>query len=656
MPVSPPDTRRRGRERTGRPRLLARRAAAFAVGAAIPTYLALRGGAYDLVVRQEAALAVWWLIALGYAVGIFPRGRPSIAAVFPAAGLAVLIVLTALSLTWTESSGRTFAELARVIGYAGLVVLALSALNRFTWRAAAGGLSVAALFIAGFATATRLFPGPLPTDTVAQALDSDRLSYPLNYWNAIGAWGAMAVAIGLAWSAHARLTLTRCVALAAVPVAGLSVYLTYSRAGVIGATVAIGAVVVLSRNRWTAVIHSLTAAGGTGIAILVVRSHDKIADATGGAGGGSVALALAGAAAACAAVAWLTAMASTDRIRLPQQAARVAVPALIVVLGVAFVVGSTPGRPIDKYWNEFQNQKTVSTGSDPASRLITAGGNRHDLWSSALDASRAHPWDGTGPGTFEFWWLRDQKTPEYVHDAHSIYLESLAELGYPGFVAVVAFLAALLGAALYVRRGLERRGDLGASVAMTAALVVFLVQAGVDWMWELTAVAALAVAAASIAIAGGSRRRPRIPVWARAVIVAGAVGMAVLEVPGLVSTQRVRSSENAVAGGDVARGRDLANAAIDAEPWSADAHVQLALVEESTGDFGAAAADMKDAADREPTNPNLLLLTARIEGERGRARAADRALLKAKRLAPKHPALAPYYFTFVVPAGQKAGR
>ena len=39
---------------------------------------------------------------------------------------------------------------------------------------------------------------------------TDRLSYPLNYWNAVAAWGAMTLAMGLAWSANSRRLWVRC--------------------------------------------------------------------------------------------------------------------------------------------------------------------------------------------------------------------------------------------------------------------------------------------------------------------------------------------------------------------------------------------------------------------------------------------------------------
>ena len=187
-----------------------------------------------------------------------------------------------LSFGWTASDGRTMAELARVLGYAGIAVLALASLNRDTFRAAAAGLSLAALGIAAIAVASRLAPGTFPAATeVASQFRTDRLDFPLDYWNAVGAWGAMSMAIGLAWSAHARFALTRALALASVPVAALAVYLSYSRGGVVGTATALVAVLALSRNRWTAFAHAIAAGAGAGVAILVVRSNPQIADATG---------------------------------------------------------------------------------------------------------------------------------------------------------------------------------------------------------------------------------------------------------------------------------------------------------------------------------------------------------------------------------------
>ncbi|MGH2950968.1 MAG: hypothetical protein ACRDKX_02855, partial [Solirubrobacterales bacterium] len=77
-----------------------------ATSAALPLGLALEGGGYDLIVRQEVGLAAWWLIALGFAFGVLPRARHPREATVAAAGLAALAGITALGLIDTESAQR----------------------------------------------------------------------------------------------------------------------------------------------------------------------------------------------------------------------------------------------------------------------------------------------------------------------------------------------------------------------------------------------------------------------------------------------------------------------------------------------------------------------------------------------------------------------
>src|SRR3954452_24311019 len=185
-------------------RLLIRRGMAFAGAAALPVWLALHGGGFDVVIRDQTSLFIWWVIAAGFAIGALPRAQLSRSAILPAAALAGLVLWTLLSLTWTESSERTWTELSRLLGYAGFVVLAWSALNRYTFRAAASGLTVAAVTVSVLAGASRVMPSSFPVDQVQIAFNTARLSYPFEYWNAVAAWGAMTLAICICWSAQAR--------------------------------------------------------------------------------------------------------------------------------------------------------------------------------------------------------------------------------------------------------------------------------------------------------------------------------------------------------------------------------------------------------------------------------------------------------------------
>src|SRR3954452_3299409 len=93
--------------------------AAFIGTYAVLLYYALRGGSYDVIVRQEEAIVVWWIIGLGWITGLLPRVRLPRSALFALLAFTGLVVWTACSLTWTESHSRTLAELARDLHYTG---------------------------------------------------------------------------------------------------------------------------------------------------------------------------------------------------------------------------------------------------------------------------------------------------------------------------------------------------------------------------------------------------------------------------------------------------------------------------------------------------------------------------------------------------------
>jgi O-antigen ligase len=111
-----------------------------------------------------------------------------------------------------------------------------------------------------------------------------------------------------------------------------------------------------------------------------------------------------------------------------------------------------------------------------------AGENRPRYWRVAWDDFESNPLLGSGAGTFGSYWLshRPATTGEFAHDAHSLYLETLAELGLVGLVLLLPALALPL---IDLR---QRRDGLLATAA--GGYVVFLVHAGIDWDWEMPAV------------------------------------------------------------------------------------------------------------------------------------------------------------------------
>jgi O-antigen ligase len=106
-----------------------------------------------------------------------------------------------------------------------------------------------------------------------------------------------------------------------------------------------------------------------------------------------------------------------------------------------------------------------------------AAGNRPWYWHVAWEEAAAHPVAGRGAGSFQLAWLEEQPIPESILDAHSLYLETLAELGVVGLALLALALAPPLVAAFRT-----------ASAAAAGGYVAFLFHAGVDWDWELPAV------------------------------------------------------------------------------------------------------------------------------------------------------------------------
>ena len=605
---------------------------AFALPALLLLYYALRGGSYDIVPRQEEALAVWWFLALGFAFGLLPRARAPRSVAVPLVAILLLAVWTAISLSWTSSSERTFAELARFLHYAGLLVLIWSLVTVHNWRAVAAGLLTGAVAVCLLAVLSRLDPGAFPTNYIGLRFQVNRLSYPFNYWNAVGAWAVMSMAMALAWSAHARALWLRLACAAALPVCATAGYLTYSRAALIGTVIGFGFVVILSRNRWVALVHALAASAGTALVIATIRHHEQIVQATGNNGAASVALVLVAAMAIAAAVAFLTHLGRGERWRLPRRPARLAVVSAVVL--VAIVVPTAAHGTLQARWHEFRHEPNAVNSNDPEARLSHLNGTRYFIWRSAWHAFTAHPLEGVGAGTFEFWWS-EHGGAEFLRDAHSIYVEELGEQGLPGGILILVLLGGLLVVGLRARRRVAEH-DVGVQAALISAYGAFLFHAGVDWMWESTAVGVLAVASIAVSAAatsGPTVRGFRVPL--RVPLVLLALIAAAIQLPGLASTSDVRKSQSRFSRGNMAAALASANDAIQTEPWAASPYVQRALVEESADQLDAARLDLLRAERKEPLNWRQPLLLARVDAERGDAQAALADYKRAKKLRPK---------------------
>ena len=599
--------------------------------------VAFRGGSYGDVARSETFFIVWWILGLSAAFGLLPRIGLSRAASVALLSLIALAAWTAVGALWSGSVGRTLQEATRTLGYAGLLLLIARAVGPRGWRAAAVALTAAALGICCLALASRLLPG-LTGELEQTGYDTRRLNYPFNYWNALGVWSAMTVGLALAWSAHAPRWWWRALALGAVCIAAPVTYLTYSRSSAIGVVVAAVTVIALSRHRWLAALNTLVAAAGSALVIATIRANPQIAEASGYEGAGAVALAAAVTLAGCTVAAYLATVGGVERVRMKPRAARTALAGVAAVVVLAAVaVGPALARDA---WDSFQRGPNVATTGDPAQRLTGLSGERRHLWESALNSFGRHPIKGVGAGTYEFLWNRDPHWTHHVRDAHSLYLEALAELGLPGALLLLITLGALLLAALRLAAREVDAVSAGAAAGCAAAFLTFCVTAGVDWMWESTAVTCMAIAAAGVAVAGGSRPArsskppPRVAVALLALVALG------LQTPALIAAAEVSASQEAVRDRRTEAAVSAASIAVHAQPWSADGYLQRALVLERQDYLDAAAKDARAAIAKERVNAETWLILARIEVERGKVTAAIAAATKARELNPRNPAFA----------------
>jgi O-antigen ligase len=117
-----------------------------------------------------------------------------------------------------------------------------------------------------------------------------------------------------------------------------------------------------------------------------------------------------------------------------------------------------------------------------AERFADIGSNRADYWRIAAGAFDAEPLLGVGTAGFRVEWLRERDVREGAVDAHSLYLETAAELGIVGLLLLGAF---VVGVAVCARRLTLRDAALAAGPC--AALAVLALHAGIDWDWELPA-------------------------------------------------------------------------------------------------------------------------------------------------------------------------
>jgi hypothetical protein len=210
-----------------------------------------------------------------------------------------------------------------------------------------------------------------------------------------------------------------------------------------------------------------------------------------------------------------------------------------------------------------------------------------------LDLYRENPLLGGGAGSYERHWLQHRPNPVIVRDAHSLYLETLGELGPIGLALLLGTLALPLVVAARARRR-------ALVPAAAAAYVAFLVHAGVDWDWEMPVVTVAALlCAAGIFAASRTERIRSVPTRLRAGLLAATVVLGAFAFVGLMGNHALAASHNAEEREELARAESQARRAMRWAPWSAAPWQALAAVHFERNDLPNARAALIEAIEKD---------------------------------------------------------
>jgi hypothetical protein len=240
-------------------------------------YLGFNSGGFFVDVTGLAAV----VLALALAVRITLAERPfagvSGPVVVAAGALALYAVLALVSASWSGSPARALLEFDRALVYL-LVLVLLGSLSvtpeRLAWALRAFALAAVAVCLAGLVS--RVAPDVLPTAT---DVATERLSYPVSYWNALGLLAAIGMIVCLHLTSERRSPgSVRVAGAAAVPALAATLLLTFSRGAIGVAIVGLLAYAVLARSRGT-VFGLVATVPPAALAVVAAYRAELLADA-----------------------------------------------------------------------------------------------------------------------------------------------------------------------------------------------------------------------------------------------------------------------------------------------------------------------------------------------------------------------------------------
>ncbi|HEU5373116.1 MAG TPA: hypothetical protein VFU51_12075 [Gaiellaceae bacterium] len=408
------------------------------------------------------------------------------------ASACALLAWVGLSWLWSDRRVQTVLELRRTAVYAAVVLALVVLVRRGTAQQLlvlthAAIVAVILYALARYLTETRTI------DPFEGAL----LSQPLGYANALAALAAIGIVLGVGIGAGTREPWARAALAGSVPVLVAALPLTQSR----GAALAVGAgitVVVLCVDDVGPVLRTAAVVVPGSAIAAIVASVSRLSDAN---------------ATPRAHAAWI-----------------VGAVTIACAAGTAIAAASVRAAPRARRVPRIAVAATLTITALAAVAVIGLTQPRSSLWGVAWHEFASHVAGGSGAGTFALAWARSGLVESRggALDAHSLYLETLAELGAVGLVLLFAFLALPLARLSRLRSG-------NTPVA-AGAYVVFLVHAGLDWDWEMPAVVLAGLCCGAVALRSAEAQPRPVKPSGRAAIVALVLGLGALSIAGARSS------------------------------------------------------------------------------------------------------------------------
>ena len=639
-------------------------------GLLVEFYYAFSAGGYFVIKRGYGELIILYLIVLGLLFGLRVGGDLPRAGMLELAFFGGYTLWILLSVTWSYTPAASFDEFVRAVLYLAGYGLFYMYLSRREWLSWVGHIFI---FIAFIVALDSIF-GKIGIIDHPDPFQTNRLSYPLTYWNTLGLLMIMSFPLALRVLADRATAMAARCCYAPALVLFLSVlFFTFSRAGLLLIVLVFGLYLLVAVIRLRAVMQTAIAVFWTAVIIgfcyvFLPTMVQLIPDPDPGEGTRLGLLLL---------VVMLLSVGSQFLIRplekkvtiggdlarkIGYALAGLAVATLLLGL-VAFV--AREGNPVTWAGSQLEviSEPEVAV-KGAGERLFSLQSERYTEYRVSVGVLRDNPLKGTGAGTWSIHWLQERPREISVKDGHSWLFETMAELGLVGTFLMVGFLVTFFVRGISDLRFLGRSRHREVYGAFFVACIAFVLHSFIDWDWEMAVITlsfflfaggllrygALSRAAAAVVtgaeaagetgedvaveVAGGAWTPRRLLSW-NWLIGALCVLMMVLTAMPLIAENRIESATRlAREGKDLAAVGREADTAHKFNPLDGEPLILKALAVQAAGNVDEAERLILMAIDLEPYNDKYYRNLTRIYIQKGDGEEAAWAITRSRQLNP----------------------